>query len=85
MAGEHNQSGTPNEILDHIIDKLALKNDAALARYLEVAPPVISKMRHNRLPFGAQYIVRLHEKTGWAISNIKAYLPAEKEIAEATE
>jgi len=85
MAGEHNQSGTPNEILDYIIDKIGLKNDAALSRYLEVAPPVISKMRHNRLPFGAQYIVRLHEKTDWPIRTIKAYLPAEKQGDEATQ
>ncbi|MES2077022.1 MAG: hypothetical protein V4462_15530, partial [Pseudomonadota bacterium] len=43
----------PNRVLDAIIEKLQLKNDAALSRALEVAPPVISKIRHNTLPIGA--------------------------------
>jgi hypothetical protein len=33
----------PNRVLDAIIEKLQLKNDAALSRALEVAPPVISR------------------------------------------
>ena len=40
----------PNNLLDSLIEKLHLKNDAALSRALEVAPPVISKIRHRRLP-----------------------------------
>ncbi len=39
----------PNNLLDTLIEKLHLKNDAALSRALEVAPPVISKIRHRRL------------------------------------
>lgn len=42
----------PNRLLDTLIVHLNLKNDAALSRALEVAPPVISKIRHNRLPVG---------------------------------
>ena len=33
----------PNNLLDTLIKQLHLKNDAALSRALEVAPPVISK------------------------------------------
>lgn len=40
----------PNALLDALMEKLRLKNDAALCRLLEVAPPVISKIRHKRLP-----------------------------------
>ena len=43
----------PDRLLDAIIVKLHLKNDAALSRALEVAPPVISKIRHRTLPIGA--------------------------------
>ena len=46
----------PNNLLDTLIDKLHLKNDAALSRALEVAPPVISKIRHRRLPVGASLL-----------------------------
>eukprot|EP01030_Chromulinospumella_sphaerica_P007478 gene7478-7311_t len=31
----------PNRLLDTLIENLRLKNDAALSRALEVAPPVI--------------------------------------------
>ena len=45
----------PNNLLDSLIEKLHLKNDAALSRALEVAPPVISKIRHRRLPVQAPW------------------------------
>ena len=47
----------PNNLLDALIEKLNLKNDAALSRALEVAPPVISKIRHRRLPVGASLLM----------------------------
>ena len=50
-----------NRLLDHIIEKQHLKNDAALARLLEVAPPVISKLRHGRLPVGATLLITIDE------------------------
>ncbi|MBR7784251.1 hypothetical protein KDM89_19150, partial [Undibacterium sp. LFS511W] len=51
----------PNNLLDTLIKQLHLKNDAALSRALEVAPPVISKIRHRRLPVGASLLIRMHE------------------------
>jgi len=47
------QSYDPDNLLTSLIHMLKLKNDAALSRALEVAPPVISKIRHRRLPVGA--------------------------------
>ena len=49
-----------NELLDMLLAK-GPKNDAALARALEVAPPVISKIRHGRPPVGASLLIRMHE------------------------
>jgi DNA-binding Xre family transcriptional regulator len=49
----------PNKLLDALIGKLQLKNDAALSRALEIAPPVISKIRHGRLPVGASLVIRI--------------------------
>ncbi len=48
-------------LLDHVIGHLNIKNDAALARALEVAPPVISKLRHAKLSFGPSLILAIHE------------------------
>ena len=64
----------PNHLLDSLIDKLHLKNDAALSRSLEVAPPVISKIRHRRLPVGASLLIRMHESTGMSIRDLRALM-----------
>lgn len=61
----------PNHLLDVLIGKLQLKNDAALSRMLEVAPPVISKIRHRRLPVGASMLIRMHEVTGMTIRDLR--------------
>lgn len=61
----------PDRLLDHLLNKLQLKNDAALSRALEVAPPVISKIRHRRLPVGASLLIRMHEVSGMAIRDLR--------------
>lgn len=60
-----------NNLLDTIMSKHALKNDAALSRFLEVAPPVISKIRHHRLPVGASMLIRMHEVSGMPIRDLR--------------
>ena len=65
---------TPDHLLDAIIAKLELKNDAALSRALEVAPPVISKIRHRTLPIGATILLRMHEVSDFSIRELKALM-----------
>lgn len=65
------QTYDPNRLLDALIERLNLKNDAALSRTLEVAPPVISKIRHGRLPIGASMLIRMHEETGLNIKELR--------------
>src|SRR5437588_12893159 len=60
----------PDRLLDALIEKLHLKNDAALSRALEVAPPVISKIRHRRLPVGASLLIRMHEVSELSIRDL---------------
>lgn len=61
----------PNRLLDTLLEKLQLKNDAALSRALEVAPPVISKIRHRRLPVGASMLIRMHEISDLSIRELR--------------
>jgi hypothetical protein len=61
----------PNRLLDTLVQNLNLKNDAALSRALEVAPPVISKIRHHRLPVGASLLIRMHEVSGLSIKDLR--------------
>ncbi|MGK5025903.1 MULTISPECIES: hypothetical protein [unclassified Janthinobacterium] len=65
------ESYNPNHLLDILLSKMQLKNDAALSRLLEVAPPVISKIRHHRLPVGASLLIRMHEVTGMSIRDLR--------------
>lgn len=64
----------PNRLLDAIMRKLHLKNDAALSRALEVAPPVISKIRHRTLPIGATILLRMHEVSDFSIRELRALM-----------
>lgn len=61
----------PNKLLTSVLAKLELKNDAALSRVLEVAPPVLSKVRHGRLPVGASLLIRMHEVTNLSIQELR--------------
>lgn len=64
-------SYNPNNLLDALIIRLDVKNDAALARVLEVAPPILSKIRHRRIPVAASLLIRMHEITGLPIRALR--------------
>lgn len=64
----------PDHLLASLIGKLKLKNDAALSRALEVSPPVISKIRHRRLPVTASLLIRMHEVSELSISELRQLL-----------
>jgi plasmid maintenance system antidote protein VapI len=72
----HTIPATPgaNNLLDQLLADNQLKNDAALARELGVAPPVVSKLRHGRLTFGPTLILTVHEKFGVAVKSIRETL-----------
>jgi hypothetical protein len=70
----------PDNVLDAIIAKLHLKNDAALSRALEVAPPVISKIRHRTLPIGATILLRMHEVSDFSIRELRALMASPQKL-----
>jgi plasmid maintenance system antidote protein VapI len=61
----------PNPLLDTLIQRMHLKNDAELCRVLEVQPPIISKIRHGKLNVGATILLRMHEKSNISIRELK--------------
>lgn len=61
----------PNRLLDALIAKLKLKNDAALSRVLDVNPPVLSKIRHGTLPVGASLIIRMQDVTNFSLKKVR--------------
>lgn len=61
----------PNHLLDALLQKLNLKNDAALSRMLGVSHPAISKIRHRKLPVGASLLIRMHEVSDLSIKELR--------------
>jgi len=68
-----------NLLLDVTKEMLGCKNDAALSRKLEFAPPVISKIRHGILAPGATFLIRAHEIAGITFSDIRRILDVSPE------
>lgn len=63
----------PNKFFDTLIKHLELKNDARLSEALEVAPPVISKIRHRKLPVGYAMLVRIHDLTELPLKTLRSW------------
>lgn len=69
--GEQVGEYSPGRLLDTLAAKLNARNDAALARAIEVAPAIVSKIRHGRLPVGASILLRMHEASGIGIRELR--------------
>lgn len=54
----------PINLIDHLIDMKALKNDAALCRLLEIPPPMLSKIRKKKLGISGDLLVRVYDIIG---------------------
>jgi hypothetical protein len=71
-AQEHGYD--PNRLIDGLLERLALKNDAALSRLLEVEAPTISKIRHRRVRVGAAMLLRMHEVSNLSIGELRTLM-----------
>lgn len=58
-------------LLDFIIEVHKLKNDRGLSRVLEVGQPTISKIRSRYFPVSSDMILRMHEKLGMPVAEIR--------------
>jgi plasmid maintenance system antidote protein VapI len=61
----------PNNLIDFLRLELKCANDAALAKALEIAPPIISKIRHRKLAVCASLLIRMHEVSGLTIRELR--------------
>lgn len=64
-----------NGLLDSVMSKQQLKNDAALARFFDVAPPVISKLRGGTLKIGPTLILSMLDREIMTLAEIRAFVP----------
>jgi hypothetical protein len=61
----------PSSFVDLVVERLDLKNDAQLSRFLRLQPPQISKLRHGKLPLTADIILRIHEAGRISVEDIR--------------
>jgi len=70
-----------NALLDSLLERGGLKNDAALSRALAVAPPVISKLRSGKLEVGATLVLNIYDTFDVDIREAKEVLAQRMEAA----
>lgn len=64
----------PNQLLNTIAQHFALKNDAALARMLDISSLVINKIRQLSQPVSGTLLILMHEKTGFSFSELRMFM-----------
>lgn len=64
----------PNLLIDKLIEVLDLKNDAALSRALAIEAPIISKIRHGKLPIGGTMLIRMHDISNISIKELRSLM-----------
>jgi plasmid maintenance system antidote protein VapI len=60
------------KLIAGLVELHKLKNDAALAHKLEVAPPVISKVRNGRLPIGDSLLIKVQRAFKMTLPEVEA-------------
>ncbi|HEX7642661.1 MAG TPA: hypothetical protein VF472_10695 [Burkholderiaceae bacterium] len=66
----------PARLLDAIQSKLHINSDAALSRALGVAPPILSKVRHRKVPITPWLIIQIHDAAQLSVEEIRALMGA---------
>ena len=64
----------PHPLLDAVLRRMGLHNDASLARALEVSAPCLSKVRRGRVGVSAELLLRIHEIGGLPLAELRALL-----------
>lgn len=86
MTNRNRPPQDPGKLLDFLLVHLGLKNDAALAKYLNMTAPQISKMRHRYNLVSGDTLLLMHDTTGLTIPTLRAVLhdvEAAEELAAA--
>ena len=61
----------PNQLLDALLKRLNLKNDAALSHALDVARPVLANIRKGSLGIGVWLLQRMAEISNLSIAELR--------------
>jgi hypothetical protein len=74
MPKKNHQPQNANHLLDTLLARYQLKNDAALARFVGIGPPQISKARHGKLRITAGMQLAIMAVTNLGLDELNAML-----------
>lgn len=60
-----------NNLLNYLITRFVLKNDAALAKALAVSRPAISKLRHGHSSLSPAILILIHEHFDISVRDLR--------------
>lgn len=64
----------PHKLFDFLIKECDLRNDASLAKALDITAPSVSRMRSGKTKVTAGIILRIHKTTGLSVETIESML-----------
>jgi len=64
----------PAHFLDTLQQVFGVKNDRRLALRLGVAPPMLCKIRHNRIDPPDWFLIHLNEETNFSVRELRALM-----------
>ena len=67
---------SPENLLAAIAKDLKLKNDAQIAKALDLYAPLISKIRNRHITVTPYVLLRVVEATGWTVAEARQKLGA---------
>ncbi len=64
----------PERLFDTLRQRLQLHSDKALAKLLQIAPPLLARLRQSGVPVSGSLLMRIHDATGIAIDELRRVL-----------
>lgn len=83
MATKTFANDKSGNLFNTIMADLGITSDRKLAEVLEVAAPVISKIRNGKLSVGATMILKAHETLDYEVKRIRELLAEKPKATEA--
>jgi hypothetical protein len=74
----------PNSLLDALLRKMQVRDDAALARALKIDAKILGKLRERRLQVSACMLILMQEATGIGIATLRTLLKDRRKTLRMT-
>lgn len=71
------QRDWPHPLLDALRKEMDWSSDGVMAEELGVLRSGLSKFRHGTNQISADFILKVHKRTGWPINRIEFLIPAQ--------